>query len=41
MLTDRFGKVKGWYNSRTNMTTDRFGRVVGFGNILTTLLNND
>lgn len=37
-VTDRSGKLLGWYNQRTDTTVDRSGSVVGRGNLTAMLL---
>ncbi len=37
-IRDASGRLKGTYNSKTNVTRDQSGRTYGTGNLLTSLL---
>ena len=39
-IRDKYGRVLGRYNKRTDTTTDHFGRIVARGECLTMLIGN-
>lgn len=38
-IKDFYGRIKGFYDKKTNTTKDFYGRMVGQGDMLTMLLN--